>query len=123
MDASNHEVEYYRSGDGKAPYRDRFERIADEKIKLKLDARVARMRGGNFGDSKPIGDGASENRIDFGPGYRIYYGVDGKKVILLGLGDKSTQDEDIKRAKACWRDYKSRKNPESKTASKKKAKP
>ncbi len=80
MDASNHEVEYYRSGDGKAPYRDCFERIADERIKLKLDARVARMRGGNFGDSKPIGDGASllsgyklnrlswlENASDFSP--------------------------------------------------------
>ena len=72
-----------------------------------IDARIARLRSGNFGDSKPIGGGASENRIHYGPGYRIYYGVDGKDVILLLYGgDKSSQDADIKLAQQYWDDYK-----------------
>src|ERR1700721_2325934 len=70
----------------------------DQKTQQKLDARLARMRGGNFGDSEPIGGGASENKIDHGPGYRIYYGIDGKKVIILKGGDKSTQASDIELA-------------------------
>ena len=50
----------------------------------------------------------SESKIDFGPGYRIYYGVDGELIILLNAGDKSSQDEDIQQAKRLWRDYKER---------------
>lgn len=69
------------------------------------------MRGGNFSDSWPIGDGASENRIDFGPGYRIYYGIQGENLILLCGGDKSTQSADIKLALAYWDDYKKRSRP------------
>ena len=68
------------------------------------------MRNGNFGKSKPIGEGASESKIDLGPGYRIYYGVDGANIILLLGGDKSTQVADIKVAKALWADYRERKN-------------
>jgi putative addiction module killer protein len=71
------------------------------------------MRGGNFSDSKPVGSGASENRIDFGPGFRIYYGVDGEKIILLCGGDKSTQERtDIETAIDFWTDYKERKKNE-----------
>jgi putative addiction module killer protein len=63
---------------------------------------------GNFGDSEPIGHGASESRIDLGPGWRIYYGVDGGKVVLLCGGDKSTQAGDINIALAYWNDYRTR---------------
>ena len=55
-----------------------------------------------------IGDGAFESRIDFGPGYRIYYGIDGDEVILLCGGDKSTQNADIVRPKEHWKDYRRR---------------
>lgn len=55
-----------------------------------------------------MGEGVSESKIDFGPGYRIYYGVDGELIILLNAGDKSSQDEDIQQAKRLWRDYKER---------------
>lgn len=61
-----------------------------------------------MGGSDPVGEGVSENKIAFGPGYRIYYSTDGKKIVLLCAGDKSTQDADIRRAKEYWRDYKKR---------------
>jgi putative addiction module killer protein len=119
MEASQREVEYYRSSDGKEPYGEWFAGIKDQKTQQKLDARLARMRGGNFGDSEPIGGGASENKIDHGPGYRIYYGIDGKKVIILKGGDKSTQASDIELARKHWTEYKNRKKE---PAPKKKAK-
>jgi len=67
------------------------------------------MRGGNFGDSRPIGAGASESRIDLGPEFRIYYGRDGRKIILLEGGDKSSQSADIANALGFWNDYKKQK--------------
>jgi putative addiction module killer protein len=82
--------------------------IADDDIRAAVDARIARLRGGNFGDSKPIGEGAAENRIHLGSGYRIYCGIDGGNVVLLRAGDKSTQDRDIATAKDYWKDYKKR---------------
>ena len=67
---------------------------------------VDRMELGLFGDSEPIGEGLSELRIHYGPGYRVYYGKEKQQVyLLLCGGDKSTQKKDIKRAKAYWQDY------------------
>ena len=66
------------------------------------------MEGGNLGDSWPVGEGALENRIDYGPGYRIYYGIHGDKIILLHGGDKSTQQGDINTAVGRWLDFKER---------------
>jgi putative addiction module killer protein len=75
-----------------------------QKIILK---KVKRIALGNFGDTKSLGDGVYELRIDIGPGYRVYYGLDGKTVVLLlSGGDKSTQIKDIKQAKEYWNDYK-----------------
>ncbi len=63
--------------------------------------RLSRIEHGNFGDSKPVGDGVRELRIDFGPGYRVYYTMRGKVVVfLLFGGDKSSQARDIVKAKA-----------------------
>ena len=60
---------------------------------------------------KALGDGVSEYKIDFGPGYRIYFGKDGERlVILVGGGTKKQQQRDIARAKAIWKDYKRRKD-------------
>lgn len=64
------------------------------------------MKLGNFGDVKPVGEGVSERRIDYGPGYRLYFGRDGERlVILLAGGTKRRQQRDIDRAKAAWREY------------------
>jgi putative addiction module killer protein len=71
------------------------------------------METGNLGDTDRVGEGVVERRIDWGPGYRIYFGRDGETlIILLGGGDKKTQKRDIDRARACWRDYRARKGKE-----------
>jgi putative addiction module killer protein len=73
--------------------------------RAKILVRIDRARNGNFGDTEPVGDGVHEMRIHFGPGYRVYYAREGRIVyLLLSGGDKSTQQADIKRAKAAWND-------------------
>jgi putative addiction module killer protein len=75
--------------------------LRDLKGRTAIARRIERMAGGNFGDVKPVGDGVSELRVDFGPGYRVYFTVRGKQVVIvLAGGDKSSQARDIERAKA-----------------------
>lgn len=75
-------------------------RLADDIGRAKIYARIQRIAEGNPGDTRPVGEGVSEMRINFGPGYRVYYKQIGRVVvILLCGGDKSTQEADIKRAK------------------------
>jgi putative addiction module killer protein len=63
-----------------------------------------------LGDVKPVGGGLAERRIDFGPGYRVYFGREGDRaVVLLVGGTKKRQNADIQKAKACWADYRRRK--------------
>ena len=74
--------------------------LTDIKGKAKILARINRATNGNFGDSEPVGDGISEMRIHYGPGYRVYYKRVGTTVyLLLAGGDKSTQAQDIEKAK------------------------
>ena len=71
---------------------------------------MERIAQGNKSSIEPVGEGVSEYKIDFGPGYRIYFGKDGDHlVILLGGGAKKRQRQDIRNAKAAWREYKERK--------------
>ncbi|HEY1753043.1 MAG TPA: type II toxin-antitoxin system RelE/ParE family toxin [Caulobacteraceae bacterium] len=102
------EIRYYRV-DGDSPFRVWF---------LELDARAAtrvalvleRMEAGNLSEVKSVGGGVFERRIDFGPGYRVYFGRDGEHiVVLLGGGTKVRQQRDIVAAKIRWNDYKGRK--------------
>ena len=73
--------------------------LGDIRARARILARVERLAAGNPGDVKPIGEGVSELRIDYGPGYRVYFTMRGRTVIiLLAGGDKSTQTTDIKRA-------------------------
>lgn len=81
-------------------YADWFAGLRDRQAKTRIDARLRRISLGNLGDVKPAGDGLSELRIHYGPGYRLYLVQRGPQlIILLAGGDKSTQDSDIKRAK------------------------
>lgn len=115
MDAKERNVVYHLPcTGGRVPFRDWFEAIRDRTVRLAVAARVARMRGGNFSDSSPIGTGASENRLHVSPGYRIYYGLGGMRIVLLLGGDKSSQASDIKKALAFWQDYRERKHNETK---------
>ena len=73
--------------------------LHDIRARARILARIERLAAGNPGDVKPVGEGVSELRIDYGPGYRVYYKKHGPKVIiLLAGGDKLTQDKDIKTA-------------------------
>ena len=76
-----------------------FESLRDRQARARIDARIRRLSLGNPGDVKPVGEGVSELRIDFGPGYRVYFVQRGQTlVILLAGGDKRTQVRDIKTA-------------------------
>jgi putative addiction module killer protein len=71
---------------------------------------LTRLAGGNFSNVKGVGSGMFEYKIDFGPGYRIYFGKDGERlVILLGGGTKNRQQRDVAAALANWQDYRRRK--------------
>ena len=76
-----------------------FDALKDRQAVLRIQMRIDRAESGNFGDVKPVAEGVSEMRIDFGPGYRVYFTQRGKEiVILLAGGNKSTQPKDIKTA-------------------------
>ncbi len=83
-----------------------FQALRDARAFARIDARIARAAEGNFGDVKPAdGNGVSEMRIDYGPGYRVYFIRRGNElIILLCGGDKTSQDRDIKRAQKIARD-------------------
>ena len=84
-----------------------FSGLRDRVARARIDIRIRRLSVGNAGDVKPVGDGVSELRVDHGPGYRIYFTQRGEVVIiLLAGGDKSTQDKDIRNAKALAKDLK-----------------
>jgi putative addiction module killer protein len=81
-------------------YKKWLKKLADSQARYRISIRIKRLGEGNPGDVKPAGEGISEMRIDYGPGYRVYYKDTGKEIIILLCGgDKSTQDEDIKLAK------------------------
>jgi putative addiction module killer protein len=81
-------------------YRKWFDRLRDERARARIDARVLRLSLDIFGDVKSVGDGVSELRIDYGPGYRLYFTRRGDSiVILLCGGDKDSQSQDIAKAK------------------------
>lgn len=73
--------------------------LLDVRVRARIQVRVERLASGNAGDVRPVGEGVSEMRIDYGPGYRVYFTKSGRKVVvLLAGGDKRTQTTDIKTA-------------------------
>lgn len=105
MDIAPITVYYYQTSAGRCPFKDWFDSL-DQRVQQIVDARLARVRRGLFGDAKPLGAGVWELKLDVGPGYRIYYGKDGKTiVILLHAGQKKGQSADIDAAQELWMDY------------------
>jgi putative addiction module killer protein len=105
-------IKEYIDSKGRSPYAKWFNRLKAAAAARVVTA-VVRMEQGNFSNAKGIGGGILECRIDFGPGYRVYFGREGDKiVILLGGGMKKRQNKDIEVAKALWKEYKKRKRRE-----------
>jgi putative addiction module killer protein len=107
--ANPRRIEVYVARDGGEPFTDWLNGLRDGQARAIIRVRLDRISLGNFGDSRPVGEGVMEARIDFGPGYRVYFARNGEAlVVLLCGGDKSTQDRDIRRAKEYWSDYRTR---------------
>jgi len=103
------EIREYLDNAGRSPYAAWFDRLNKEAA-AKVVVALARIRQGNLSHTKAVGAGVYEYRLDFGPGYRIYFGKDGERIlILVGGGTKKRQEEDINIALARWQDYKRRK--------------
>ncbi len=116
---STFQIEHYRRPDGHVPFDDWFVALKDVEAKAIVLARLNRIRVGNFGHCEPVGEGVHEIKIDFGPGYRVYFGKVGVAVVLLLCGgSKRTQIRDIASAITYFAEYKKRKK-EAKDANKK----
>ena len=88
-----------------ATYVSWFDGLRDRAAKVRIDIRIRRLSLGNSGDVKPVGEGVSELRVNYGPGYRVYFIRKGNEcIVLLAGGDKATQDRDIRQAKALARE-------------------
>ena len=91
---------------GRSPFAEWFDAL-DAVTAARVDRYIRRLEAGNFGSAKPLREGVFELRLDFGPGYRVYFGRDGQTVIvLLGGGSKRRQDADIAAAVERWKRYK-----------------
>lgn len=103
------QIELFETDSGKCPFDDWFNNLREMHTRAKILIRIDRLKLGNFGDCKSLGDGIGELRIHYGPGIRIYYAKIGNKIILLLCGgDKSSQSKDINKAKEYLKEYQTR---------------
>ena len=106
MEAKPRKRRTYKTEDDAEPFLDWLKSVKRlPGVLSKVFIRLKRAEEGNFGDHGPVGEGVIELRIDFGPGYRVYLGIDGDEIILLWGGTKKTQDDDIRTSIGFWRDY------------------
>ena len=103
------ELWIYVTADGQEPFSEWLTSLRDHRARAKIRVRLDRVSMGNFGDCHGVGDGVQELRINYGPGYRVYFGQEGSTIVLLLCGgDKSTQSKDIEAAKRYWSEYRRR---------------
>ena len=99
----------YQVASGKELVTEWLDGLKDMRARAKIQARIDRLESGNPGDCEPVGEGVSELRVHYGPGYRVYHCQVGRQIVLLLCGgDKDTQQADIKRAIACKHDFEER---------------
>jgi len=104
-----YEIRHYLTLEGVDVFQNWLTQLRDKQPKVAVIRRVNRVEAGNFGDHKFCRDGVWELRLDVGPGYRVYYALTGKQVVLLLCGeDKGSQAADIDRACAHWKDWQNR---------------
>ena len=112
MEAQPREIQNYLTADGRSPFQEWVDSLRDIKARVRIEKRLERVARGNLGNYAGVGEGVYELKIDYGPGYRVYFGQVGSTIVLLLCGgDKSTQEQDILRAKQYWRDYGRSENP------------
>jgi putative addiction module killer protein len=100
------QIVFYADADGNEPFQIWIDALRDIQGRRRIIKRIFRVQQGNYGDVESIGEGLSELRLFFGPGYRVYFGEDADNiVIILCGGDKSSQNRDIENAKAYWLEY------------------
>lgn len=100
-------LQVYQTQNGREPFTEWLKSIRDRRTRTRIQERLERLEIGNVGDCQSVGGGVYELRLQFGPGYRIYFGeVDNTLVLLLCGGDKASQTQDIERAKTYWLEYK-----------------
>ena len=105
------EVKFFKTIEGKEPFIDWYRNLRDRKSRTQIAERLDRIGLGNFGNHKALGAGVYELKIPYGPGFRIYYGIQNKIVIIILCGgDKASQPKDIQKAKEYWALYKEMKN-------------
>ena len=103
------QVESYTDVKGRDLFGTWLNGLKDRKAKAIVITRIARLKGGSLGNCRDLADGVWEMKIDFGPGYRVYFARAGKTLyLLLAGGDKGTQTSDIKEAKKRWQEYQKR---------------
>ena len=106
------EIREYVDGLGRSPFGRWFEDL-DSTAAIKVRTAIARMEAGNLSGARSVGRGVLEYRINFGPGYRVYFGRDGDTlIVLLGGGSKRRQQYDIENARALWQEYRRHKQQE-----------
>lgn len=106
-------IQHYLTADEKDVYLDWVRKLRDVTARIAIDRRVNRVETDNFGDHKPCRDGVWELRIHVGAGYRVYYAIAGKEIVLLLCGgDKRTQSADVDRACEHWQDWQRRMDDE-----------
>jgi len=112
------EIHHYLTASGVDPFAEWFNALRDRQAQARIQRRLDRLERGLLGDVEFFGEGVWELRIDWGPGYRLYYARAGERIILLLLGgDKRKQDADIKQAKEYWHDYQQRTKAPTKRSS------
>lgn len=106
MEAQPREIQRYVTIDNRVPFDEWFLALRDSKVQTIINKRLNRVSFGNLGNYRSVGEGVCELKINYGSGYRIYFGQIGTTIVLLLCGgDKSTQEQDIRQAIEYWKNY------------------
>lgn len=111
MESQPRELKIYETEDGNTPFSSWLDSLRDREARARIRKRLDRVALGNLGDYRSVGETVFELKIDYGPGYRVYFAqIEVPVLLLLCGGDKSTQDRDIQKAKQFWSNFNEREN-------------
>ena len=105
MPIEPYRIAYYTDGNGNKPFREWLLGLRDQIAAVRIRARLTRVKAGNFGAVRNVGEGVVELKIDHGPGYRVYYAIEAGTIVLLLCGGDKTQQRDIETAQRFWKNH------------------